>query len=211
MNIATYRAGPLAKGRFPFAQPRSSGWQESRAAALALVLGPAAAVVGVRAAVAARRSRGGPTGAAARGYRRAPENEQAAVNLLSAYLLTLAGSRAITYVLEQRETARPWRFPTKSPRRVHHFVPGIVIAFASATAGVLTRGSSAEPWLALPLGSGMALTLDEAALLLRLEDLYWRRERVALVQGAVALAAGVGLAARLLGRSEHDTQPRSER
>jgi hypothetical protein len=73
------------------------------AAVLALVLGPGAAVVGGRAAVAARRSGHGPGETAARGYRRAPANEQAAVNMLSAFLLTLGSSRAINYVLEQRE------------------------------------------------------------------------------------------------------------
>ncbi len=205
MKLSTRRAGPLAKGRFSFAQPRSDGWQESRAAALALGVGPAAAVVGARAAVAVRRSAGGPVETAARGYRRAPANEQAAANMLSAFLLTLGSSRATNYVLEQRGPARPWRLPTKTPRRVHHFVPGIVIAFASASAGVLTRGSDAEPWLALPLGSGMALTLDEAGVLLQLKDVYWRRERVVFVQAAVAVAAGAGLAARLLGRGEGDS------
>jgi hypothetical protein len=102
MSVAARRASPLAKGRLPFAQPRSHGWQESRAVALALVAGPPATVVAVRAAVAAKRSRRGPVDAAVHGYKQAPVNERAAGNMLSSFLLTLGAARGVNYVLEQR-------------------------------------------------------------------------------------------------------------
>ena len=58
-------------------------------------------------------------------------------------------------------------------RHIHHYVPGIVIAFAAGTAAILTRNERLEPILAIPFGVGMGLTLDESALLLELEDVYW--------------------------------------
>ena len=38
------------------------------------------------------------------------------------------------------------------------------------------RPLSRDAALALPFGVGMGLTLDESALLLELEDVYWSRE-----------------------------------
>ena len=53
-----------------------------------------------------------------------------------------------------------------------------MLAFASGAAAILTRKEQIEPVLAVPFGIGMGLTLDESALLLELEDVYWSREGV---------------------------------
>jgi hypothetical protein len=57
----------------------------------------------------------------------------------------------------------------------------------------------------VPLGVGMGLTLDESALLLELDDVYWSREGVIGLQIALAATAMLGtmaLGLRLLRRGE---------
>jgi hypothetical protein len=90
-------------------------------------------------------------------------------------------------------------------RHIHHFVPGILIAFGSGAAALLTESSRLETSLAVPFGAGIGLTLDEAALLLDLRDVYWTREGILSVQVSFGLAATLGgtiLALRMLRRGE---------
>jgi hypothetical protein len=62
----------------------------------------------------------------------------------------------------------------------------------------LTAGSErAKAALAVPFGVGMGLTMDEAALLLDLEDVYWTRQGLVSVQ--VSLGVTATLAAAILG------------
>ena len=80
-----------------------------------------------------------------------------------------------------------------------------MIAFAAGAAGIVTRNERIEPWLAVPFGVGMGLTLDESALLLELEDVYWSREGLLSVQITLAVIAMLGalaLALRFLWRGE---------
>jgi hypothetical protein len=84
-------------------------------------------------------------------------------------------------------------------------VPGIVVAFASGSAAIVTRNAELEPLLAVPFGIGMGLTLDESALLLELEDVYWTREGLLSVQitlAVAALLASIALGLRFLRRGE---------
>ena len=88
-------------------------------------------------------------------------------------------------------------------------MPGILLAFGSGAAALLTADDKLEEKLAIPFGVGMGLTLDEAALLLDLRDVYWTREGVLSVQvslGATALLAGTLLALRMLRRGERRTE-----
>ncbi len=90
-------------------------------------------------------------------------------------------------------------------RHIHHFVPGILIAFASGALALLTDNPRVEQTLAVPFGAGIGLTFDEAALLLDLRDVYWTREGVLSVQVSFGLAATLGgtiLALRMLRRGE---------
>src|SRR3954451_3630373 len=90
-------------------------------------------------------------------------------------------------------------------RHIHHFVPGILIAFVSGACGLLTQNQKLETWLAVPFGAGIGVTFDEAALLLDLRDVYWTREGVLSVQISLGLAAtlsGTILALRMLRRGE---------
>ena len=90
-------------------------------------------------------------------------------------------------------------------QHIHHFVPGILIAFGSGIAALLTDDETLEDRLAVPMGIGMGLTFDEAALLLDLRDVYWTREGLLSVQLSLGLAAILGsaiLAIRMLQRGE---------
>ena len=64
--------------------------------------------------------------------------------------------------------------------------------------------------MALPFGAGMGMTLDESALLLELDDVYWSEEGILSVQitlAVTALLAATGLAARVLLRGEQQVLP----
>jgi hypothetical protein len=149
------------------------------------------------------------------GYREVPDRENALFNLLASFGITFIAARSITYVLRNRSTVGPFRNLRLGRRRIHHFVPGIVIAFASGAGAILTRGEGIEPKLAVPFGIGMGLTLDESALLLELEDVYWSREGLLSVQitlAVMAVLAALALGLRFLRRGEEvvlDTSPAS--
>ena len=61
-------------------------------------------------------------------------------------------------------------------------MPGIALGFAAGAVAIVSRDESLEPMLAVPFGIGMGLTLDESALLLELEDVYWTQEGLLSVQ-----------------------------
>jgi hypothetical protein len=139
------------------------------------------------------------------GYTQGSTRENAMFNLLSSFVVTFMAARAITYRLRHRSRVGPFRSLRVGRRHIHHFVPGIVLAFASGTGALLTRDERLEPRLAVPFGVGMGLTLDESALLLELDDVYWTREGLLSVQitlAVTALLASVALGLRFLRRGE---------
>ena len=109
------------------------------------------------------------------GYRDVPTRENSMFNLLTSFTTTFLVVRTVTYALRTRRTVGPFRNMRVGHRHIHHYVPGIVIALASGAAGIVTRDERLEPILAVPFGVGMGLTLDESALLLEFEDVYWTR------------------------------------
>jgi hypothetical protein len=139
------------------------------------------------------------------GYEQASTRENAMFNLLSSFVGTFLAARGITALLRHRPTVGPFRNLRVGRRHIHHFVPGIVIAFSAGAGAIVTRSERLEPKLAVPFGMGMGLTLDESALLLELEDVYWSREGLLSVQitmAVAALLASIALALRFLRRGE---------
>jgi hypothetical protein len=139
------------------------------------------------------------------GYREVSTRENSMFNLLTSFATTFILVRSVTYALRGRPTVGPFRSMRVGRRHIHHFVPGIVIAFGAGAAAILTRDERVEPWLAVPFGVGMGLTLDESALLLDLEDVYWSREGLLSVQITLAVMAMLGalaLGLRFLWRGE---------
>jgi hypothetical protein len=144
------------------------------------------------------------------GYAEVSRRENATFNLLSSFVGTFIAARGITYLLRNQPHVGPFRNVRVGRRHIHHFVPGIVIAFAAGAAAILTRDEDLEPKLAVPFGVGMGLTLDESALLLELEDVYWTREGLLSVQitlAVTALLASMALGLRFLRRGEQAVLP----
>ena len=154
---------------------------------------------------AAGQAAGETVAVAVEGYREMPRRENALFNLLASFATSFSLVRGITYLLRSRRRFGPFRSLRIGERHIHHFVPGILLAFGSGATAILTDNEQIEPRLALFFGTGMGLTLDESALLLELDDVYWTREGVLSVQitlAAMALISASVLAARLLRRGE---------
>ena len=78
---------------------------------------------------------------------------------------------------------------------LHHLVPGILVSLAAGTA-IITFDPGPGWMLALTalFGVGAALTLDEFALILHLDDVYWTTEGRSSIDACLAAAAFLGLA-----------------
>jgi hypothetical protein len=139
------------------------------------------------------------------GYRGASAKENALLNLLLAYAVTAGLARASTHTIRSRGTLGPLRNRRVRGRHIHHFIPGIVLAFVSGGASIAARSEALDRWLAFPFGVGAALTLDEAALLVELEDVYWSQEGILSVQvsmATLALLGALALGLRTMRRGE---------
>jgi len=229
LSVPASRASRLLprRRRLPVAaagRRRPSPWLERRTLALGVAaLGSTAAAVAVEvgrvwrrgsaplpresadvlgAAAVAARETGEVTVAA---YQEASGHEAAVLNLLGSFVLTFGFARVSTWIIRRRGPSGPFRDLMVGNRHVHHFVPGIVLAFAAGGTAIVSADDRLEPWLAIPFGVGLGLTLDESALLLRLDDVYWTEEGVLSVQitlTTIAVLASAAAARRLLRRGE---------
>ena len=142
-------------------------------------------------------------GVAVSGYAETPRSETILFNLLAGFLGSFALIRLST--LGVRREWRPFRDIRVGERHIHHFVPGILLAFGSGTVAMLTEDEAFEEALAFPMGAGIGLTFDEAALLLDLRDVYWTRQGLLSIQlslGATAILSIAILTLRMLRRGE---------
>jgi hypothetical protein len=143
------------------------------------------------------------------GYEATPRHETVLFNVLAGFVGGFALIRTSTYSI--RRGWNPFGSVHVGGRHVHHFVPGMLLAFAAGGAALLTQNERIEETLAFPFGAGIGLTFDEAALLLELEDVYWTREGVLSVQLSLGLAALLGatiLGLRMLRRGERQSLER---
>ena len=156
---------------------------------------------------------------AVEGYEDTPHRETILFNMLNGFVGAFALMRLSTW--GQRGGWWPIQPLKVSGRHIHHFVPGIVIAFGAGGWGLATQNERLEEILSFGFGAGVGLTFDEAALLLDLRDVYWSREGILSVQlslGMTAVLAVTILGLRILRRGErrgeeqgilpgmHDTQ-----
>ncbi len=136
------------------------------------------------------------------GARSSSPPARVAFSSLTSFATTIAISRTLNYLRERRRRFPRMRSlarslssgPHQSAVRVHHFVPGIAIAYCAGTTAILTHRSGF--WLGLPFGSGVALTFDELPLLLGRDNPYWGHERLSLIQGTTATVGAAALATR---------------
>jgi hypothetical protein len=112
-----------------------------------------------------------------------------------AFVLTFLVTRTITRMI--RAGRGPFHDNVSgSGVHVHHAVPGIILLVVGAFTAVGTSGSGSA-WgivAALLVGVGTSLVLDEFALILHLQDVYWADEgrisveMVSLAMGCLGLA-----------------------
>ena len=110
-----------------------------------------------------------------------------------AFVLTFAVTRGITRAI--RAGRGPFRDQvTSSGLHIHHAIPGLVLLIVGAFVSVGTPGMGAWPTVAaVAIGVGVSLVLDEFALLLHLDDVYWSNEGRVSVDVVSLTAACLGL------------------
>ena len=141
------------------------------------------------------------------GYGAASRSETVLFNILSGFVGGFALMRISTAGI--RAGWWPTRNVKVGGRHIHHFVPGILLAFAAGGAGLVAENEALEKTLAVPFGVGIGLTFDEAALLLDLRDVYWTHEGVLSVQlsfGAAAILGATILGLRMFRRGERGVE-----
>lgn len=137
------------------------------------------------------------------GYAGSPYRDRALLNLFSGFAGAFLWARVSTAGI--RSGWWPFGNVRVSGRHIHHYVPGIVLAFAAGGAAIITESREIEAWLAIPFGIGAGLTLDEAALLVELDDVYWLppgRLSVQVSAATVSILGATILGLRLLQRGE---------
>jgi hypothetical protein len=93
--------------------------------------------------------------------------------LLLAFLLTFVAVRTYTRLGRRRG----WGSASVRGVHLHHLVPGIVASLVAGTAIIGFRpGDDSMLLLSSVFGAGAALILDEFALVLHLDDVYWTDE-----------------------------------
>jgi hypothetical protein len=95
----------------------------------------------------------------------------------SSFFLTFATVRAITHAI--RANIGPFRNITPGGRHIHHMTFGIIGLLIVGYLWMLELGISGRAGsraTSLAYGAGAALTLDEFALWLNLQDDYWTRQ-----------------------------------
>jgi hypothetical protein len=111
-----------------------------------------------------------------------------------AFVITFVLTRTITRMI--RAGRGPFRNEvTPSGTHIHHSVPGIILLIIGAFTAV--GGPGALGWrsfAALAVGIGTSLVLDEFALILHLQDVYWSGEGQLSVEAVSLTAACLGLA-----------------
>jgi hypothetical protein len=123
------------------------------------------------------------------------EEKQGLFLVLVGFIVSFAFIRMSTRLM--RSPKVPWwpgSVVSESGVHLHHLVFGIVTMMASGAIGFTVLGDS--PWMeicALAFGVGAGLTIDEFALWVYLEDVYWAEEGRVSIDATVIAAAAMGL------------------
>ncbi|MEV5506977.1 hypothetical protein [Streptomyces orinoci] len=111
---------------------------------------------------------------------------------LAAFVLTFLVTRVITRLI--RAGRGPFGNIRPGGLHVHHVVPGIVLMVVGGFGAVAVRGHGPGAVVSAVLfGCGAGLVLDEFALVLHLDDVYWTEQGRKSVEIVVLTAALVGL------------------
>ncbi len=112
---------------------------------------------------------------------------------LCAFVVTFLITRGITRLI--RAGRGPFGNISAGGVHLHHSTPGLILLIVGAFTALGAPAGSVWPYLAAVLiGTGASLVLDEFAMILRLQDVYWSREGQLSVNMVTLTAACVGLA-----------------
>jgi hypothetical protein len=122
-------------------------------------------------------------------------DEQGLFLVLVGFILSFAFIRMSTRLMRSpRVSWWPGSVVTDSGVHLHHLVFGIVTMMVAGAGGFLAFGNT--PWTeicAFAFGIGAGLTIDEFALWVYLDDVYWAEEGRKSIDATVIAAAGMML------------------
>lgn len=107
-----------------------------------------------------------------------------------AFIVTFVITRIIVRLI--RSGRGPFKDNTVGGVHVHHVVPGLFLMIAGGLIAIGGIGTGWDNFAGVVFGMGLALVLDEFALILHLQDVYWEEEGRLSVD-AVFVLAGVML------------------
>ncbi|MGI5454157.1 hypothetical protein ACQEWB_13460 [Streptomyces sp. CA-249302] len=111
---------------------------------------------------------------------------------LTAFVLTFLITRVITRLI--RAGKGPFGNVKAGGLHIHHVVPGVILTVVGGFGAVASgRHGFGAAVCAVIFGVGAGLVLDEFALILHLDDVYWTEEGRKSVEVVVLTAALVGL------------------
>jgi hypothetical protein len=118
-------------------------------------------------------------------------NEQAVFLVLVGFLGSFAFIRMSTRIIRSESVSWwPGNIESDSGLHLHHLVFGIVTMMAAGTLGFLSDGRTPFTEIcALLFGVGVGLTIDEFALWVHLEDVYWEEEGRSSIDATVIAAS----------------------
>ncbi|MET9800760.1 hypothetical protein [Streptomyces sp. NPDC006368] len=94
---------------------------------------------------------------------------------LSSFVLTFLITRTVTRLI--RAGKGPFRNVSPGGMHIHHVVPGVVLTLVGGFGAVAVGRQGVAPIVcAVILGMGAGLVLDEFALILHLDDVYWSEQ-----------------------------------
>jgi hypothetical protein len=120
--------------------------------------------------------------------------------VLLAFVCSFGFIRTSAHMIRAQVSWWPGNVQTKGGTHIHHLVWGILLVIASGYVGVaVTPGSPWREITAIVFGIGLGLTLDEFALWLNLEDVYWEEQGRQSIDAVIVAASLLTIA--LLGLS----------
>jgi hypothetical protein len=137
-------------------------------------------------------------------------NEQAIFLVLIGFVGSFAFIRMSTRIIRSESVSWwPGNIESETGVHLHHLVFGIVTMMAAGTLGFAALGHSPYAEIcAFLFGVGAGLTIDEFALWVYLDDVYWAEEGRSSIDATVIAAALMGLV--VLGINPFDIGSESE-
>jgi hypothetical protein len=110
--------------------------------------------------------------------------------ILIAFLASFGFIRTSAHMIKAQVSWWPGNVETKGGTHIHHLVWGILLMMSFGYLGIaIADGSPWEEIAAILFGIGMGLTLDEFALWLNLQDVYWSQKGRQSIDAVIVAAS----------------------